>query len=119
MTRFEDLPPVDGEGWLADQGRNFLQSTDQRISRLRLPNFLAESTRKIQGLGSDLGQMYQGLEQGLSSLPSQAQQGLHQLPHVHHRAHLRAGEPAGGARSVRGPGRKLPGAPGSGAARTT
>ena len=35
---------------------------------------MAESQKKIQGLGSDLGQMYQGLEQGLSSLPSQAQQ---------------------------------------------
>jgi hypothetical protein len=74
MTRFEDLPPVDDEGYQADQGRNFLQQTDARISRLRLPNFLAESSKKIQGLGSDLGQMYQGLEQGLSSLPSQAQQ---------------------------------------------
>ena len=72
--RFESLPPVDGEGWLADQGRTFLQSTDQRISRLRLPNFLADTSKRIQGLGSDLGQMYQGLEQGLSALPSQAQQ---------------------------------------------
>ena len=51
MTRFEDLPPVDGEGWLADQGRNFLQSTDARISRLRLPDFMAESQREDPGPG--------------------------------------------------------------------
>ena len=74
MTRYEDLPPVDSEGWIADQGRAFLQSTDQRISRLGLPDFFSSTQKKIQGLGSDLGTIYGGLERGLSSLPSAAQQ---------------------------------------------
>lgn len=74
MTRFEDLPPVDLEGWLADQGRNFLQTTDQTISRLGLPTFISDTQQKIQGLGTDLSGIYTGLEQGLSRLPSAAQQ---------------------------------------------
>lgn len=71
--RFEDLPPVDLDGWLADQGRSFLQTTDQQISRLGLPDFMASTQQKIQGLGGDLGGMYTDLQQGLNSLPSDTQ----------------------------------------------
>lgn len=68
--RFEGLPPVDLDGWLADQGRNFLQQTDQQISRLGLPSFVSDTTQKIQGLGSDLSSIYGGLQEQLAARPA-------------------------------------------------
>src|SRR3954470_16044150 len=73
LPRFEDLPPVDLEGWLADQGRNFLQQTDQRISRLGLPDFVQTSNQKIQGLSDTANGLYQDLEQHASGLGDAAQ----------------------------------------------
>jgi conjugative element/phage-associated large polyvalent protein len=72
--RWEDLAPVDLEGWLADQGRNFLASTDQRISRLGLPDFMRTSQQKIQGLGQQVGQIYSGIEDTLQQTQQLAQQ---------------------------------------------
>lgn len=72
--RYSDLPPVDQDGYLADQARAWLQRTDAQISRLRLPDFMADATRRIRSLGEPVAQLYSGLEQGLSALPSAAQQ---------------------------------------------
>jgi len=66
MTRWEDLPPVDIDGWLADQGRDFLQRTDQQISRLGLPGLLDSVNQKIRGLQSNVSSLLDQGEQTLS-----------------------------------------------------
>src|SRR5262245_56672351 len=60
--RWEDLPPVDEIGWLADQGRNWLQQTDARISRLGLPDFMRQANQRIQGLQEGVSGLYSGLQ---------------------------------------------------------